>query len=166
MRDILTKHWNNNSELHFCWPHTTSDCLAHPLQCFYKWSCCWNSLSVLRDFQPQSQCLDPLKKKCTYHHLKYIGPYCKIHCPEIVLWQRNNFFILNTGHNGKKEHSCNCMYSKKFKKYEKLDKVILLHKSNCNKNICKYKYNLYFIMIMKFTIILFLYSTALLPYIM
>lgn len=58
------------------------------------------------------------------------------------------------------------MYSKKFKKYEKLDKVILLHKSNCNKNICQYKYNLYFIMIMKFTIILFLYNIALLPYIM
>lgn len=58
------------------------------------------------------------------------------------------------------------MYSKKFKKYEKLDKVILLNKSNCNKNICKYKYNLYFIMIMKFTIILFLYNIALLPYIM
>lgn len=58
------------------------------------------------------------------------------------------------------------MYSKKFKKYEKLGKVILLHKSNCNKNICKYKYNLYFIMIMKFTIILFLYNIALLPYIM
>lgn len=108
----------------------------------------------------------PSEKKCTYHHLIYIGPYCKIYCPEIVLWQRNNFFILNTGHNGKKEHCCNCMYSKKFKKYEKLDKVILLHKSNCNKNICKYKYNIYFIMIMKFTIILFLYSTALLPYIM
>lgn len=73
---------------------------------------------------------------------------------------------MNIGYNGKKEYSCNCMYSKKFKKYEKFDKVILLYKSNCNKNICKYKYNIYFIMIMKFIIILFFYNIVLLFYIM